>query len=37
MEEEDFRRTQLLKDGLAVEALAEEWRGKLLGAGWTQR
>ena len=29
MEGEDFRRTQLLKDGPAVEAKAEEWRGKL--------
>lgn len=34
MEGEDFRRTELLKDGPAVEARAEEWRGKLGGKGW---
>ena len=35
MEGEDFRRTQLLRDGPAVQELAEEWRGKLRGSGWT--
>ena len=35
MEGEDFRRTQLLKDGPTVEARAEEWRGKLAGKGWS--
>jgi hypothetical protein len=34
MEGEDFRRTQLLKDGPAVEARAEEWRRKLRERGW---
>jgi len=34
MEGEDFRRTQLLNDGPAVEAKAEKWRAKLLAAGW---
>jgi hypothetical protein len=34
MEGEDFRRTQLLKDGPAVEARAEEWRRKLRDRGW---
>jgi hypothetical protein len=29
MEGEDFRRTQLLRDGPAVQELANEWRGKL--------
>jgi hypothetical protein len=35
MEGEDFRRTQLLRDGPAVQELAEEWRSKLRGSGWT--
>jgi len=35
MEGEDFRRTQLLKDGPAVEGLAEEWQAKLRAAGWS--
>jgi len=30
-----FRRTQLLKDGPAVEGLAEEWRRKLAERGWS--
>jgi hypothetical protein len=34
MEGEDFRRTQLLKDGPAVEARAEEWKNKLPEKGW---
>jgi hypothetical protein len=34
MEGEDFRRTQLLKDGPAVEAKAEEWKMKLVQFGW---
>jgi hypothetical protein len=32
---EEFRRTQLLRDGPAVQELAEEWRSKLRGSGWT--
>jgi hypothetical protein len=36
MEGEEFRRTQLLRDGPAVQELAEEWREKLLAAGWTE-
>lgn len=35
MEGEDFRRTQLLKDGPAVETFAEEWKAKLRAAGWS--
>jgi hypothetical protein len=35
MEGDEFRRTQLLKDGPAVEARAEEWRAKLREKGWT--
>jgi hypothetical protein len=35
IEGEDFRRTQLLKDGPAVEARAEEWRSKLSDTGWS--
>jgi hypothetical protein len=35
MEGEDFRRTQLLKDGPSVEARAEEWRMKLREKGWS--
>ena len=35
MEGEDFRRTELLRDGPAVEARAQGWRGKLRGKGWT--
>jgi hypothetical protein len=35
MEGEDFRRTQLLRDGPAVEALAEQWQAKLRVAGWS--
>ena len=35
MEGDDFRRTQLLRDGPAVQELAEEWRSKLRGSGWT--
>lgn len=34
MEGEDFRRTQLLKDGPSVEALAMEWLGRLQERGW---
>jgi hypothetical protein len=34
IEGEDFRRTQLLKDGPSVEARAEEWRTKLREKGW---
>ncbi len=30
----DMRRTQLLKDGPAAEALAGEWPAKALAAGW---
>jgi hypothetical protein len=35
MEDEDFRRTQLLRDGPAVQRLAQEWRMKLRERGWT--
>jgi hypothetical protein len=35
IEGEDFRRTQLLRDGPALEARAAEWRAKLLAAGWS--
>jgi hypothetical protein len=35
IEGEDFRRTQLLKDGPSVEAKAEEWRMKLREKGWS--
>jgi hypothetical protein len=34
MEGEDFRRRELLRDGPAVEARAEEWRGILPEKGW---
>ena len=34
MEGEDFRRTELLRDASAVQARAEEWRGKLREKGW---
>ena len=34
-EGEDFRRTQLLRDGPAVETFAEEWKAKLRAAGWS--
>jgi hypothetical protein len=34
MEGEDFRRTQLLRDGPAVQELADEWRLKLIERGW---
>ena len=34
MDAEDFHRTELLKDGPTVQGRAEEWRGKLLHAGW---
>jgi hypothetical protein len=34
VEGENFRRTQLLKDGPSVEARAEEWRAKLAAGGW---
>ena len=35
MEGEDFRRTQLCKDALEVEALTHKWRTALVGVGWT--
>ena len=31
----DFRRTQLLGDGPAVEAKAEQWQARLRAAGWS--
>jgi hypothetical protein len=34
LEEEDFRRTQLLKDAPAVEARGSEWRMALIERGW---
>ena len=34
MEGEDFRRTELLKDGPAVEARAADWHRKLREHGW---
>jgi hypothetical protein len=34
MEGEEFRRTQLLRDGPAVQELAEEWKVKLIERGW---
>ena len=33
----DMRRTQLVKDGPAAEALADEWRVKAQGVGWASR
>jgi hypothetical protein len=35
MQGEEFRRTQLLRDGPAAQELAEEWRLKLRERGWT--
>jgi hypothetical protein len=34
MQGEDFRRTELLREGPAVEIRAEEWRGRPLEKGW---
>lgn len=33
-ENDEMRRTQLVKDGPAAEALAEEWRTKACAVGW---
>ena len=35
MQGEEFRRTQLLRDGPAAQELTEEWRLKLRERGWT--
>ena len=35
MDGDDFRRTVLLRDALALQAKAEEWKAKLAAAGWT--
>ena len=35
MDGDDFRRTELLRDALALQAKAEEWKAKLAAAGWT--
>jgi len=34
LEGEDFRRTKLCRDALAVESLADAWRAALIDRGW---